>query len=399
MPDLITIDEARRRVLEAVRPLPGEAVPLRAALGRVLAEQVESSVDVPPFDNSAMDGFAVVAGPAAELELVGESRAGRPATAAVEAGKAVRISTGAALPSGADAVVPVERTEGGDGVVRVPDTAPGANVRRAGEDVRRGQPVLAAGTPLGPAELGVLASLGIAEAPCAPRPRVALVVTGDELVEPGTPLEPGEIWSSNEYALAALVERAGGVPAATARVRDTAEGTRAALAGALENADVVCVSGGVSVGPHDHVKTELAALGVEQRFWGVRLKPGKPTWFGTLDDGGRRVLVFGLPGNPVSAIVTFLLFAAPALRALQGADPGATRASAVLDAAVARNPGREQAVRCRLRAGDDGWHAEPTGPQGSHVLTSMLGARALALIPAGEGELAAGERVEIELLD
>jgi molybdopterin molybdotransferase len=311
----------------------------------------------------------------------------------------VRISTGAALPSGADAVVPVERTEGGDGVVRVPDTAPGANVRRAGEDVRRGQPVLAAGTPLGPAELGVLASLGRAEAPCAPPPRVALVVTGDELVEPGTPLEPGEIWSSNEYALAALVERAGGLPAATARVRDTAEGTRAALAGALENADVVCVSGGVSVGPHDHVKTELAALGVEQRFWGVRLKPGKPTWFGTLDDGGRRVLVFGLPGNPVSAIVTFLLFAAPALRALQGADPGATRASAVLDAAVARNPGREQAVRCRLRAGDDGWHAEPTGPQGSHVLTSMLGARALALIPAGEGELAAGERVEIELLD
>jgi molybdopterin molybdotransferase len=296
-------------------------------------------------------------------------------------------------------VVPVERTEGGDGVVWVPDTAPGANVRRAGEDMRRGQQVLTAGTPLGPSELGVLASLGRADARCAPRPRVAVLVTGDELVEPGTPLEPGQIWSSNEYALAALVERAGGVQAGAARVPDSAEGTRAALAGALAGADVVCVSGGVSVGPHDHVKAQLAALGVEERFWGVGLKPGKPTWFGTLDDGDRRVLVFGLPGNPVSAIVTFLLFAAPALRALQGADPGITRASAVLDAAVARNPRREQAVRCRLRSADDGWHAEPTGPQGSHLLTSMLGARALALIPAGDGELAAGERVEIELLD
>jgi molybdopterin molybdotransferase len=259
--------------------------------------------------------------------------------------------------------------------------------------------VLAAGTAVGPAELGVLASLGRAEAPCAARPRVALLVTGDELVEPGTPLERGQIWSSNEYALAGLVERAGAVAADPARVPDTAEGTRAALAGALADADVVCVSGGVSVGPHDHVKGELAALGVEERFWGVRLKPGKPTWFGTLDDGDRRVLVFGLPGNPVSALVTFLLFAAPALRALQSADPGLTRASAVLGAAVPRNPHREEAVRCRLRSADDGWHAEPTGPQGSHVLTSMLGARALALIPAGEGELPAGERVEIELLD
>jgi molybdopterin molybdotransferase len=161
---------------------------------------------------------------------------------------------------------------------------------------------------------------------------------------------------------------------------------------------VVCVSGGVSVGPHDHAKGALAQLGVEERFWGVALKPGKPTWFG-VQEGERRALVFGLPGNPVSAVVTFLLFAAPALRALQGADPSATRASAVLDTPVARNPRREQAVRCRLRAGDDGWHAEPTGPQGSHVLTSMLGAGALALIPRGEGEVAAGERVEIELLD
>jgi molybdopterin molybdotransferase len=330
--------------------------------------------------------------------VVGESRAGHPAEEAVEAGSAVRISTGAAQPTGADAVVPVERTEGGDGLVRVPDTEPGANVRRAGEDVRSGTPVLAPGTPLGPAEVGVLASLGRPEVACAARPSVALLVTGDELVAPGQPLGPGEIWSSNEYALAALVERAGGAAAPAHRVADSAEDTEAALASALGGTDLVCVSGGVSVGPHDHVKDQLAALGVEERFWGVRLKPGKPTWFG-VHEAERRTLVFGLPGNPVSALVTFLLFARPALRALQGADPAATRARAVLDAPVAANPRREQAVRCRLRAGDDGWHAEPTGPQGSHVLTSMLGADALALIPAGEDEVPAGEQVDIELLN
>src|SRR3954470_16125027 len=205
MSGLIEIDEARARVLEAVRPLQAERVPLVSALGRVLAEDVRSRVDVPPFDNSAMDGYAVVAGPAGELRVVGESRAGHPAEEAVEAGSAVRISTGAALPTGADAVVPVELTEGGDGLVRVPDTEPGANVRRAGEDVRSGTPVLAPGTPLGPAEVGVLASLGRPEVACAARPSVALLVTGDELVAPGHPLGPGEIWSSNEYALAALV--------------------------------------------------------------------------------------------------------------------------------------------------------------------------------------------------
>ena len=395
MPDLITVDEARRRVLDAVRPLAPEPVPLRAAAGRILAEDVASTVDVPPFDNSAMDGYAVVPGPAAELRVVGESRAGHPAVVVVEPGTAVRISTGAALPDGADAVVPVERVEDGDGRVRVPDTQPGANVRRAGEDVREGQQVLAGGTPLGPAELGVLASLGQVEVACAARPRVAVLATGDELVQPGRALEAGRIWSSNEYALGALVERAGGELGCVQTVPDKADHTRAALAAALEDADVVCVSGGVSVGEHDHVKDALADLGAEERFWGVALKPGKPTWFGVRDG----TLVFGLPGNPVSAVVTFMLFAAPALRALQGADPSATRASAVLDTPVARNASREQAVRCRLRATGDGWHAEPTGAQGSHVLTSMLGAQALALVPRGDGELAAGERVEIELLD
>jgi molybdopterin molybdotransferase len=291
-------------------------------------------------------------------------------------------------------VVPVERVVAHDGRVEVPDTDPGANVRRAGEDVRGGEPVLAAGGELGPAEVAVLASLGRERVRCAARPRVAVLVTGDELVAPGRPLGPGQIRDSNATALSAQALRAGARVTAAEHVPDEREATIAALRRALESADVVCVSGGVSVGEHDHVKAALAAVGAEQRFWGIALKPGKPTWFGTAGDP----LVFGLPGNPVSAMVTFHLLARPALRALAGADPDDTRAHARLDAPVSRSPAREQALRCRLDARDDGWHVTPTKAQGSHVLTSMLGARALALVPPGPGTLDAGERVEVELL-
>jgi molybdopterin molybdotransferase len=395
MADLIPVAEARSRVLGAVGRLPAETVPVADALGRVLAEDVESPISVPPFDSSAMDGYALIAGAAAELELIGEARAGHPAEAAVRPGTAIAISTGAALPEGATAVVPVERTEAAGAGVRVPDTEPEANIRRAGEDIAAGETVLRAGEALEPAALGVAASVGRASLSCARRPRVALLVTGDELTDPGEPLAPGGIYSSNAYALAAQVERAGATLALRERVADTAQATRAALGSALDGADVVVVSGGVSVGPHDHVKPALAHLGVEQRFWGVSLRPGKPVWFGTLGDK----LAFGLPGNPVSAMVTFQLFVRPALAALQGADPSISRTAARLEQAVTRNPRREQAVRVRLAAGDDGWRVSPTkGAQGSHVLTSMLGANALALIAPGEGEAAAGELVEVELL-
>jgi molybdopterin molybdotransferase len=393
--ELISIDEARRRVLEAVRPLPAEDVPLDEALDRVLAEDVESPIDVPPFDSSAMDGYAVVAGPEAELEIVGESRAGHPAGEHVSPGTAIRISTGAALPEGATAVVPLER--GGaeaNGRVRLGPSVRGDNIRRAGEDVRAGRVVLAAGTTLGPAELGVAASVGRAELRCARRPRVAVLVTGDELTEPGRPLAPGGIYSSNGWALAAQVERAGALVTGRRTVPDTAAETRAALSQALENSDVVIVSGGVSVGPHDHVKPALAELHVEERFWGVRLRPGKPTWFGVRGNA----LVFGLPGNPVSAMVAFHLFVRPALAGLEGADPSARTTSATLDEPIPRHPTREQAVRVRLEQAPGGWRARPTGPQGSHMLTSMLGASALARIAPGEGELPAGEQVEVELL-
>lgn len=397
MADLISIAEARERVLAATTPLPAEDVPLDRALGRVLAAEARAAGDLPPFASSAMDGYAVVAGPAAELPVVGESRAGAPAEGELLSGEAIRISTGAAVPAGASiAVVPVERVELAGERVRVPATEPGAHIRLAGEDARAGEVVIPAGTEIDPAGVAVLAALGVARVRCGGVPRVAVLATGDELVDPGQPLGPGQIRDSNAYALAAQAARAGAEVVARRIVRDDRDATEAAFAAALEEADVVCGSGGVSVGPHDHVKPALAALGVEERFWGVALKPGKPTWFGVRD----RKLVFGLPGNPVSAMVTFHLFARPALRRLAGhRDPAAgTRARAVLDVPVARSPAREQVIRCRVEARDDGWHVCPTKAQGSHVLTSMLDAAAFALVPKGEGEVGAGERVDIELV-
>jgi molybdopterin molybdotransferase len=392
--DLITIAEARERVLDSVTRLGDEAVALDAALGRVLAEDVTSTIPVPPFDSSAMDGYAVVAGRGGELEVIGEARAGHPFGRRVSEGSAVRISTGALVPEGADAVVPVERTTASEGGVGVPEVEAGANVRRAGEDIPLNAVVLRTGARLGPAELGVAASVGRGELRCAQQPRVAVLITGDELTEPGAPLEPGRIYGSNGFALAAQVERAGAVVASRATVPDDPDGTRAAIGRALDDADVVLVSGGVSVGPHDHVKPALQDLGVEERFWGVRLRPGKPTWFGTR---GRK-LAFGLPGNPVSAMVAFQLFGRPALTALQGGTQ-MPHVSARLGEGVARNPQREQALRVRLRQSENGFVAEPTKEaQGSHVLTSMLGADALAFIAPGDGEVTAGELVEVELL-
>jgi molybdopterin molybdotransferase len=392
--DLLDIATARERVLAAVRPLGTEELPVTQALGRVLATDLSAAEDLPPFDSSAMDGYAVIAGPGAELEVVDESRAGHPAARTLASGQAIEISTGAQMPGGADAVVPVERVQVNDGRVTVPDTAPGNNVRYRGDDIRGGQPVLSAGTELGPAELAVAASLGHERLTCGMRPRVVVLATGDELVEPGRPLGPGQIRNSNTIGLAAQAVRAGAEVVGSEIVRDNLDATTTALREALERADVVCVSGGVSVGPHDHVKPALSSLGVEERFWRVALKPGKPTWFGTRDEK----LVFGLPGNPVSAMVTFHLFARPALRALAGGDAGDTRASAILDRQLSRNAARDEVVRCRLRAEDDGWHVSPTKDQSSHILTSMLGAEAFALVEAGEGRIEAGARVPIELL-
>jgi molybdopterin molybdotransferase len=345
-----------------------------------------------------MDGFAVRAadttGAPVDLPLAGESRAGHPAASPLPTGAAMAISTGAMLPEGADAVVRLEDAEPGDGIVAVGVAVEaGRDVRRAGDDVEAGSTVLRAGTRLGAAELGVLASVGVAEASCTRRPRVAVLTTGDELIGPGEARVPGSVRDTNGVSIAGLVLEAGAGPASATRVADEPDATAAALREGLR-ADVVVACGGVSVGQHDHVKPALEELGVEPAFWGVALRPGKPTWFGTRGD----TLVFGLPGNPVSAMVTFHLFVRPALLALAGADRPRTATEAILDEPYAKAPGRAHAVRCVLEARDDGWHVRPTGPQGSHVLTSMLGAGALALLPADRGDVAAGERVEIELL-
>ncbi len=394
-PPLITVSEARRLVLAATVRLGSEPVEIAGALNRVAAEDVRAAGDVPPFPCSAMDGFAVRAGTAGRmLAVIGESRAGAPFEQVLDEGQAVRISTGAAVPRGATAVIRQEDVGAdGDRIQTMTATAEGENLRHRGEDMPSGMTVLSAGTPLGAVELGAAVAAGAASLRVARRPRVAVFCTGDELRAPGEALGPGEIHNSNAPMLAALATRCGAIVADQRRLPDDRAQTEAGLRDGLESSDLVLVSGGVSVGPHDHVKPALASLGAQEVFWGVALQPGKPTWFGTRS--GR--LVFGLPGNPVSAAITFSLFARPALLALQGVD-GSQRPTrqATLGVAVRRNPVREQALRVRLEQRDLILTAFPNGPQGSNMVTSLLGADALAMIPSGEGELEAGTRVALE---
>ncbi|HYH61941.1 MAG TPA: gephyrin-like molybdotransferase Glp [Solirubrobacterales bacterium] len=412
MAELLPVADARAAVMAEVRgQLPAEAVPLGEALGRVLAVDAVSGEDVPGWDNSAMDGYAVRSADTARadadspvtLRLAGESRAGEPAGGALGEGEAFRISTGGVVPAGADAVVRVEDTDqyeggraGDDGTgevkVRV-QVDSGRDIRRAGEDIRTGDSVLKAGAVLGSAEVGVLASIGIADPECARRPTLTVVCTGDELLDPSEPMRPGGVRNSNAYTLRALAELAGAEVVSVERCADNPGATRAAMEHATQ-ADVAVFCGGVSVGVHDHVKDAFAAIGIEERFWGVALRPGKPTWFGV----GEESLAFGLPGNPVSAMVTFILFVRPALRALHGASPELDVVEAILADDVPRMERRDQAVRCGLTATAEGWLATPTGPQGSHVLTSMLGADALTVVEAGADPATAGSSVRAELL-
>jgi molybdopterin molybdotransferase len=415
-------------VLARAQPLAAVEVALDEALGRVLAEDVPSAEDVPAFDNSAMDGFAVRSEDTAQagsetpvaLELVGESRAGRPAREAVGNGQAIRISTGAKLPPGADAVVRKEDCRDQDGRVEVlVAVEPGKEVRREGDDVRAGEVVLERGTRLGPAELGVLASVGVARVRCTRRPRVTVLTTGDELVEPDQPLAAGQVRNSNAHSVSAQVRLAGAELASVRHAGDDRDATVEAVRAGLDS-DVLVACGGVSVGAHDHVKAAFAALDVQEVFWGVALRPGHPTWFGIKKTGislggnsgstegatdaktgsseGSATLVFGLPGNPVSAMVTFHLFARPAIAALLGETSARRTASAVIDEDYRKRPGRAHVVRCRLEAREDGWHVRPTKAQGSHVLTSMLGAEAFAFLDVERRDVKAGEKVEIEIL-
>jgi molybdopterin molybdotransferase len=387
---LLSIAEARERVLAAVTRLEAEELPVERALGRVLAEDLIAASDVPGFASSAMDGFAVRSGPAGrELRVAGEARAGHPAQVGVSDGEAIRISTGAAMPGGADAVLQIELVDDrGDHVVLRDDVAHGRNVRGAGEDLRAGDRVLPAGALLGPAQLGIAVHAGRAGLRCARRPRVAVLATGDELAPPGAALAPGQVHDSNRVTISALAQRDGAELVLARDVPDEADATREAIAGALERCDVLLLSGGVSVGPHDHVKPALAQLGAEERFWRVALRPGKPTWFGVRGEK----LVFGLPGNPVSAMVTYLLFARPALAALQGAEPPVP-ARVTLGRPLKAHAHRDECVRVRVEDG----RAYSTGPQGSHILRSMALADGLVIVPRGEG-LVLAEGTEVELL-
>lgn len=391
MPSLLSIEEALERVLARVQPLDAEPVPVDRAAGRFLVADAVAAVDLPPFASSAMDGYAVrAADTPGRLPVVVRIAAGRPAERPLAAGEAMAISTGAAVPEGADAVVPIEIVTEEDGTLVVPEgIRAGANVRPAGGDVRTGDLVLPAGTRLGAQHVGALVASGLAEVAVARRPRVVVLSTGTELRRPGEQLGPGQIYESNGPMLAAALAAAGAEVERVGPVEDDEAAHREALEHGLA-ADVLVSSGGVSVGPHDLVRRILAELGVAEDFWGVAVRPGKPLAFGTRD----RTLVFGLPGNPVSALVSTELFVRPALHALQGAaSPGPLYQRGQLTAPLPRKGSRDELARARLRETGDGVLLEPLSGQESHMIARAAGADALVLVPAGEGELAAGDLV------
>jgi molybdopterin molybdotransferase len=390
--ELLTLEEAQRLVLERAAPLPAEPVPLERAAGRVLAEAARAVVDLPPFPSSAMDGFAVrAADTPGTLPVIFRVAAGRPALQPLQPGKAMGIATGGVVPEGADAVIPVEYVVDHDNEVGISEAVePGANVRPQGGDLCAGDEVVAAGTPLGPVQLGALAAAGVAVVACGAVPRAAVLATGTELRRPGEPLAPGEVYEANGLILDAQLRSAGASVERLAVVADDEDAHREALARGLEH-DLLVTSGGVSVGPHDLVRAIEAELGVDEVFWRVAVKPGKPVSFGVRG----RTLVFGLPGNPVSSLVGFELFVRPAVLALQGhADPLPRFEPGRLGAAAKRNPVRDELVRARTRAGDDGAvELEPLAGQESHMIARAAGADALVFLPRGEGELAVGSPV------
>ena len=379
---MITIHEALDAVLSAVSPLAAEDTAFLEALGRVAAEDIVSPEQVPAFANSAMDGFAVsgeeLEAGRREFAVVADVPAGRFVAEPVGPGAAARIMTGAPLPPGVDTVVQVEHTSAVADRVTIDEAPPrGANVRRAGEDVDVGDVLFGRGACLGPAEVGLLAAVGVQRVAVFRRPRVAILATGSELVGPGLPLAPGQIRNSNSFTAYGQTIEAGAEPTLLGVAKDDVEETRRLFASALEH-DVVITSGGVSVGDYDFVKQVQDELGVERRFWGVATKPGKPLAFGVRG----RTLVFGVPGNPVAAMVCFELYVRPALLALQGrADVYRPYVFAHSEEPVASTKERTEARRCRLVHRDRGWGFTTTGPQGSGILSSMAGAEGYVFVP------------------
>ncbi len=395
MTELISIAEAQRLVLERARPLEAERVPIERAAGRVLSEPATAAVDLPPFPSSAMDGYALRSadtdGAPVRLPVVERIAAGRPASRALGSREAMAIATGGVVPEGADAVVPLELVEeSAEGLVVSAPVAPGANVRDRGGDVRAGDRVLSPGTRLGAAQVAALAAAGVGEVRCAKRPRVGILVTGSELRPPGSGLAPGQIYESNGLLLATALALAGAVPAQLGAVPDDREEHRRAMERALLGFDMLVTSGGASVGPHDLVRDVQRELRVEEVFWGVAVKPGKPVAFGSRRDH----LVFNLPGNPVSVLVTFELFVRPAINALLGVpDPLPAFLHASLAAPLRRNAERDELVRAVVKKDNTGLVLEPIAGQESHMIVRAGEASALVLVEAGEGDLKAGDAV------
>jgi molybdopterin molybdotransferase len=387
--ELLSMEDALSLVLERAQCLESESVALEHAAGRVLAEPAHARVDLPPFASSAMDGFALRAG-----DIPGELRvadldiaAGRPAERALGPGEAAPIATGGVVPEGADAVIPIEFVVQKDNTLQTGEALEaGAHVRPRGGDARAGDLVVEPGRLLGAAQLGALAAAGIAEVVCARRPAAAVLATGSELRRPGESLEPGQIYEANGIMLAAQLASAGAVVTSVESVEDDPAAHRRALEAALES-DLVLSSGGVSVGPHDLIRTVATDLGVEEVFWRVAVKPGKPLWFGVRD----RTLVLALPGNPVSSLVGFELFVRPALLALQGAlETGPEFAVGVLGRAVRRNAARDEFIRARRHFRDGVVELEPLDGQESHMIARAALADSLVHVPRGDGELGSG---------
>jgi molybdopterin molybdotransferase len=413
---LISVEQALAEILCHVQPLEPERVSLLDAMGRVLAEEIVSDANIPPFDNSAMDGYAVRSADVAtampdspvRLLVVGSVAAGYVPGMGVKPGTAVRIMTGAPLPDGADAVVPIEETSDADRskesrlnepsveILVRKAVVPRAHVRPAGEDIRRGEQVMALGRPIRPQEIGVLASLGREAVVVHRRPRVAVLATGDELLEVHEPLAPGKIRNSNEYTNAALVVRTGGVPIRLGIARDSlADLTAKIRSGLDQGADLFLTSGGVSVGDYDVVKDVLGAEG-QMQFWQVNMKPGKPLAFGLLAEA---VPLIGLPGNPVSAMVSFEQFARPAILKMLGhTDLTKPTVQAILDEPLT-NSGRRGFVRVVVTRRDGRYHACTSGEQGSGVLTSMAKANGLAIVPEGTYRIEMGSEVAVQMVD
>jgi len=404
---MTTCREALSLILDSVAPLPPRATALFDALGLVTADRVVSPETVPPFTNSAMDGYAVRAescaasgpGSPVSLDVLADLPAGSVATEPVRPGTAIRIMTGAPLPGGADSVVPVEATVSEGSRVRIAAPArKGANVRLAGEDLREGEELLPKGFALTPAALGILASVGLAEVRVHPRPRIAILTTGDELVDAGTKPGPGQIRDSNVQTMCGQAAAFGAVPVPIPRVPDTREAVTAALARARAQADVIVTNGGISVGDYDFIKAVLGELGASEVFWKVKQKPGGPLGFWLLDG----IPVFGIPGNTVAAMVCMEEYVRPALRKMMGRvkilRPEVT---AIFEGDFRKSApdGKVHLIRVRARREGDRVVASPSGPQGSGILSSMLRSNALALVPADAMALSTGDEVTVHLIE